>query len=443
MPYIPHTPDDLQEMLSVVGVRTLDDLFADIPPDMRPQSFNLPKGQGEAAVCAYFEDLAAKNRPEMISFLGAGYYAHQIPKAVDALAGRSEFYTAYTPYQAECSQGTLQAIFEFQTAVSRLLDMDCANASVYDGGTALFESAMMAVRATRRRVLVVDEAVNPIWRVMLASYMSSLDLELKTVRQRDGVSDLAGLMAAVDDTCAAVLVQNPNFFDAVADYTKLFAAARAHKAFGIISVYPVMQAVLKTPGEMGADVAVAEAQSLGQPLSFGGPYLGVMTCRKEHIRQFPGRIAGRTTDLDGKTGYVLTLQAREQHIRRAKATSNICSNQALCALRALIHMSLLGPAGLTRLAENNMALARYAVERLTALKGVELLNDAPFGNEVALRLPMPAETLVDTLTSHGCVPGYPVGRYYPGMENVLLLACTEFNSRRQIGFLAETVGGLL
>ena len=412
MPYIPHTPDDLQEMLSVVGVRTLDDLFADIPQDMRPKSFKLPKGQGEASVCAYFEDLAAKNRPEMISFLGAGYYAHQIPKAVDALAGRSEFYTAYTPYQAECSQGTLQAIFEFQTAISRLLDMDCANASVYDGGTALFEAAMMAVRATRRRVLVVDEAVNPIWRVMLGTYMSSLDLELKTVRQRDGVSDMDALMAAVDDNCAAVLVQNPNFFGAVADYTELFAKARAHKAFGIISVYPVMQAVLKTPGEMGADVAVAEAQSLGQPLSFGGPYLGVMTCRKEHIR-------------------------------RAKATSNICSNQALCALRALIHMSLLGPEGLTRLAENNMALARYAVERLTALKGVELLNDAPFGNEVALRLPMPAETLVDTLTSHGCVPGYPVGRYYPGMENVLLLACTELNSRRQIGFLAETVGGLL
>ena len=264
MPYIPHTPDDLQEMLSVVGVRTLDDLFADIPQDMRPKSFKLPKGQGEASVCAYFEDLAAKNRPEMISFLGAGYYAHQIPKAVDALAGRSEFYTAYTPYQAECSQGTLQAIFEFQTAISRLLDMDCANASVYDGGTALFEAAMMAVRATRRRVLVVDEAVNPIWRVMLGTYMSSLDLELKTVRQRDGVSDMDALMAAVDDNCAAVLVQNPNFFGAVADYTELFAKARAHKAFGIISVYPVMQAVLKTPGEMGADVAVAEAQSLAQ-----------------------------------------------------------------------------------------------------------------------------------------------------------------------------------
>lgn len=443
MPFIPHTPEELQEMLSVVGVRTLDDLFADIPPQMRPKSFNLPKGQSEAAVCAHFEELAAANRPDMMSFLGAGFYAHRIPKAVDALAGRSEFYTAYTPYQAECSQGTLQAIFEFQTAISRLFEMDCANASVYDGGTALFEAAMTAVRSTKRKILVVDEAVNPIWRVMLASYISGLDIEMKTVRQKNGVSDVQGLMAAVDSSCAAVLVQNPNFFGAVADFSALFSHARAHKAFGVISVYPVMQSVLKTPGEMGADLAVAEGQSLGQPLNFGGPYLGLMTCRKEHIRQLPGRIVGRTADVDGKTGYVLTLQAREQHIRRAKATSNICSNQALCALRALIHVSLLGPTGLARTAENNMALTRYAVERLTALSGVELLNDAPYGNEVALRLPMPAEVLVDALTKHGCVPGYPLGRYYPGMENVLLLACTEVNSRRQIGFLAETVGGML
>ena len=443
MPYIPHTPEELQEMLSVVGVRDLDGLFADIPPEMRPKQFNLPKGQSEAAVCAYFEGLAAKNCPDIMSFLGAGYYAHDIPKAVDALSGRSEFYTSYTPYQPECSQGTLQAIFEFQTAISRLMGMDCSNASVYDGGSAIFEAAMMAVRATRRRVLVVDEAVNPIWRVMLASYISSLDLELKTVQQAKGVSRLDALMAAIDDSTAAVIVQNPNFFGAVADYTQVFAKAREHKAFGVISVYPVMQSVLKTPGEMGADVAVAEGQSIGMPLAFGGPYLGLMTCRKEHIRQFPGRIVGRTTDVDGKTGYVLTLQAREQHIRRAKATSNICSNQALCALRALIHLSLLGSCGLTRLAENNMALTRYAVERLTAIKGIELLNDAPYGNEVALRLPMPAQMLVDALSAHGCVPGYPLGRYYPGMEDVLLVACTERNSRQQIGMLAETVGGLL
>ena len=443
MPYIPHTSEELHEMLSVVGVRSLDELFSDIPTSMRPQSFDLPKGQSEAAVCGYFEELAAKNCPGHVSFLGAGFYNHDIPKAVDALSGRSEFYTAYTPYQAECSQGTLQAIFEFQTAVSRLMEMDCGNASVYDGGTAIFEAAMMAVRATRRRVLVIDEAVNPIWRDMLVAYTSSLDLEIKTVAQKNGCSDMDALMAAVDNTCAAVMVQNPNFFGAVADYTALFAKARTQKAFGVISVYPVMQSVLKTPGEMGADVAVAEGQSLGMSLSFGGPYLGLMTCRKEHIRQFPGRIVGRTTDVDGKTGYVLTLQAREQHIRRAKATSNICSNQALCALRSLIHMSLLGPEGLTRVAENNMALARYAVERLTAIKGVELLNNAPFGSEVALRLPKSAAEVVKAMTPKGVVPGYPLGKHYPGMENVLLLSCTEANNRTQIDKLAEIMGGLL
>ena len=443
MPFIPHTPDEVQEMLSVVGVRTLDDLFADIPPEMRPKHFDLPKGQSEFAVCRYFEDLAAANVSPSVSFLGAGFYAHYVPRAVDALSGRSEFYTSYTPYQAECSQGTLQAIFEYQTAVSRLLDMDCANASVYDGGTALFEACMMAVRATRRKKLVVDQCINPVWRAMLETYSSSLDITLVTVPHKDGLSDMEGLKAAVDATCAAVLVQNSNFFGAVADFSELFAHARACKALGVISVYPVMQSVLKTPGEMGADIAVAEGQSLGQPLSFGGPYLGIMTCRKEHIRQFPGRIVGRTTDLEGRTGYVLTLQAREQHIRRAKATSNICSNQSLCALRALMYLSLVGPDGLARVAEHGMALARYAVEKLTALPGVSLLNDAPFGNEVALRLPRPAEEVVQALLRQGVAAGYPVGRAYAGMDDVLLLACTECNTRAQVDAMVEKLGGLL
>lgn len=441
MPFIPHTDAEVRQMLDRIGVTTLDDLFADITPALRPRSFALPAGRSELEVLEYFEKVSAKNRTDVVSFLGAGFYNHHIPAAVDALTSRSEFYTAYTPYQAECSQGTLQAIFEFQTAVTRLLDMDCANASVYDGGSAMFEALMMAVRHTKRAKLVMDEAVNPIWRTMVASYSSNLKLELVTVPQVGGRSDMAALKAAIDGDCAAVVVQNPNFFGAIEDFTDLFAHARAQKALSVISVYPVMQSVIKTPGEMGADVAVADGQSLGMPLSFGGPYLGVMTCRKSLIRQFPGRIAGRTTDVDGKVGYVLTLQAREQHIRRNKATSNICSNQALCALRSLIHMALLGPQGLTRVAELGMERARYAVERLTALPGVSLLSDAPFGNEVALRLPMSAFDLVDRLTERGYVPGFPVGRYYKDMDNVLLLACTEKNSREQVGILAEMVGG--
>ena len=231
--------------------------------------------------------------------------------------------------------------------------MDCANASVYDGGTALFEACMMAVRATRRKKLVVDQCINPIWRAMLETYSSSLDITLVTVPHKDGLSDMEGLKAAVDATCAAVLVQNPNFFGAIDDFTELFSKAKEHKALGIISVYPVMQSVLKTPGEMGADIAVAEGQSLGMPLAFGGPYLGIIACKKDYIRQMPGRIVGKTKDLNGKEGFVLTLQAREQHIRRAKATSNICSNQGLCALRSIIHMALLGPEGLKRTLETH------------------------------------------------------------------------------------------
>ncbi len=443
MPFIPHSPEEVREMLSVIGVQSIEDLFVDIPAEMRPRSFELPQGLSEMQVLAKMEEMAARNRTDVVSFLGGGFYNHHIPAAVDALVSRGEFYTAYTPYQPEASQGTLQAIFEYQTAVCRLLDMDCANASVYDGGSAIFEAMMMAVRATKRRKLVIDEAVSPIWRTMLASYTSNLSLDLVTVPQVDGKSDMAALKAAVDTGCAAVVVQNPNFFGVVEDFTDLFAHARSQKAASVISVYPVMQSVLKTPGEMGADIAVAEGQSLGQPLSFGGPYLGVMTCTKDMVRQMPGRIVGRTNDTEGRTGYVLTLQAREQHIRRAKATSNICSNQALCALRTLVHLCLLGPEGLTRTAELSMERARYAMERLTAIAGVRPLNTAPFGNEFAVRLPIPAFEAVDRLTARGYVPGFPVGRYYAGMDDVLLVACTEKNSFEQVGILAEMLGGIL
>ena len=430
-------------MLDIVGVRTLDDLFADISPDMRPKSFSLPAGLSEMEVCSRLDSLAAANHTNVVSFLGAGFYDHHIPKAVDALSSRGEFLTAYTPYQPEVSQGTLQAIFEFQTAVCRLLDMDAANASVYDGGSALFEAGMMAFRQTRRRKLVIDECVNPIWRVMLSTYTANQHCEIVIVPHKNGTSDKAALKAAVDRDCAAVMVQNPGFFGSLDDYTELFTHARSQGALGVISVYPVMQSVLKTPGEMGADITVADGQELGMPLSFGGPYLGLMACRRELVRQMPGRIAGRTHDVDGKTGYVLTLQAREQHIRRSKATSNICSNQALCALRALIHMSLLGPEGLSRTAELGMENLRRALDRLTSIPGVTMLNDAPFGNEAAIVLPMNAYELADRLTRKGYVPGFPVGNYYKNMDNVLLVACTEKHSREQIGILCEMMASEL
>ena len=443
MPYIPHTSEEVREMLDVIGVGSLDDLFADIVPSMRPKSFNLPLGLSEMDVVAKLEAIAARNRTDVVSFLGAGFYEHYIPSAVDAIAGRGEFLTAYTPYQAECSQGTLQAIFEYQTAVCRLFEMDCANASVYDGGSAIFEGVMMAVRATGRTTIVLDEGVSPIWRTMITSYTSNLQLTLRTVPQASGKSDLEALKAAVDEQCAVLVTQNPNFFGAISNLTDLFAHVRSKGALSLLAVNPVMQSVLKTPGEMGSDIAVADGQALGLPLSFGGPYLGIMTCTKKLLRQFPGRIVGRTTDVEGCTGYVLTLQAREQHIRRAKATSNICSNQALCALRSLVHMCLLGPEGLSRTAELCMERARYAADQLTALPGVSLLHDAPFGYEFALRLPVSAHEIVDKLTRRGYVPGFPVGRYYPGMDDVLLVACTECRTKEHIGILTAMLGGVL
>jgi glycine dehydrogenase subunit 1 len=443
MPYIPHTPQEVREMLGVIGARDVADLFAEIPQALRPKTFNLPRGATEMAVRAAMERLAAKNRTEMTSFLGGGFYDHYVPAASDLLLSRGEFYTAYTPYQPEASQGTLQAIFEYQTAVCRLLGMECSNAGVYDGGTALYEALMMAVRHTKRKKAVVSEAVNPIYRIVLATYTKNLHLELVTVPHKDGCDDVAALTAALDGATAAVVVQNPNFLGAVQDFTGLFAAAAAKGVVSVLSTYPVLQTVLKTPGAMGADIATAEGQSLGLPLSFGGPYLGIMTCKKALVRQMPGRIAGRTVDGAGRTGYVLTLQAREQHIRREKATSNICSNQALCALRALINVCLTGEEGLVRQAALSIENAHYAAMKLAAIPGVRLLNDAPFGNEFAAVFPVKAKLVARTLMDDGIIPGFPLGRYYKGLENALLVCCTEKHERAEIDRLARRLGKIL
>ncbi|MDR2504397.1 MAG: aminomethyl-transferring glycine dehydrogenase subunit GcvPA [Deltaproteobacteria bacterium] len=440
MPFVPHTPEETQEMLACIGVDSLDNLFACIPAGMRPKHFNLPDGLSEYESCSRLEDMAGRNKHPSISFMGGGFYDHSIPKAVDALSGRGEFLTAYTPYQAEAAQGTLQAIFEYQTVVTRLMGMDVANASVYDAGSALFEAAMMAARATGRTRFVLDEGVNPLYRSMLNTLTANLSMKILTIkRDKTGLPDLNALNGAIDGQTAAVMVQNPTFFGNVLDYTDLFQQAKTVGALSVLCVYPVMQAVLKTPGEMRADIAVADGQSVGQPLNFGGPYLGMMACSKALIRQLPGRIAGRTVDLEGKTGYVLTLQAREQHIRRAKATSNICSNQALCALRSLIHISLLGPEGLIKTAERSLELSRYAEAKLCALPGVTRLNNAPFGNELALRLPGPAKDFYASLAREGIIAGTLPGHWYEGEENTLLVACTEKNTESQIDRFAAAL----
>ncbi len=444
MPYIPHTPEEQRAMLAAVGVASMAELFADIPQELVPAHFDLPEGQSEMKVLARMEALAARNNTDITSFLGAGFYDHYNPSAIKALASRGEFFTAYTPYQPEASQGTLQAIFEYQTSICRLLDMEFSNASLYDGGTAIYEAMMMAVRKTKKRKKVlVSETVHPVYRTMLAAYTNNLDVECLSVPHKDGLTDVQALMDTLDTDTAAVIVQNPDFFGSVNDYTLLFEVARKHGVVSILSVYPVMQSVLKTPGEMGADIAVAEGQSLGLPLSFGGPYLGIMTCNKSLIRQMPGRIVGKTEDTHGKTGYVLTLQAREQHIRRHKATSNICSNQSLCAVCSLIYMALLGPEGLKRTAERSIQQAHAAAKKLTDLPNVSLYNKSPFANECVLVLPRKANTVVESLVESKMLPGFPLGRYYEGMDNMLLLACTEKTSDEDISRLAECLGGVL
>jgi glycine dehydrogenase subunit 1 len=443
MPYVPHTEAEVQRMLSAVGAASVDELFSMIPASLRASESQVPGGLSEMQVLDRLRLLADKNATGLVSFLGAGFYDHHIPAAVDHLAGRGEFFTAYTPYQPEASQGTLQGVFEYQTAMARLTGLSCANASVYDGGSAMQEAMMMAVRQTKRRKVLISEAASPIYRTMLDSYTSNLNLELVTVAHKDGVTDQDGLAEALDEETACVLVQNPNFFGCINDFSFLFAKAKEAGALSILSFYPVLQAVLKTPAAQGADIAVAEGQSLGMPLSFGGPYLGIMACDKKLVRQLPGRIAGRTCDSQGRTGYVLTLQAREQHIRRQKATSNICSNQALCAMRAVIHVSLLGKEGLRRTAGLCIERAHQAAERLAAIPGVEMFNNAPFGNEFAVRLPIPAAVAVDRLIEQGFVPGFPLGGYYPDLENVLLVACTEKTTTTQIGLMAEMLKGAL
>lgn len=302
---------------------------------------------------------------------------------------------------------------------------------------------MMAVRATKRNRLVVDEAVNPLYRRMLATLTDNLDVETVVISGQSGLPMLDALKDAVDESTAAVIVQNPTFFGNVLDYEELFAHAKSKGALSVMSVYPVMQSVLKTPGEMGADIVVADGQSIGQPLNFGGPYLGMMACTKPLVRQFPGRIVGRTTDLEGKTGYVLTLQAREQHIRRAKATSNICSNQALCALRTLIHLTLLGPEGLVSVAERSMELARYAADKVSSIAGVTMLNSASFGNEFAVQLPRRANEVVSALAEKGVLAGALPGRWYSGHDYTLLVACTEKNNEAQIDALAGSLAQFL
>lgn len=439
MSYVANTDEQMRRMLDQCGARSIDDLFADIPASLRPLSFNLPAPRSELEAHRYFQDLAEQNYAHLTVFLGGGFYDHFIPAAVDAIAGRSEFYTAYTPYQPELSQGTLQAIYEYQTQICRLTDMEASNASLYDGGTALYEACQMSIAATGRRRIVIDGGVNPIYRKMIFSYAANLSIELVELPVSHGHSDRDRLYEAIDDNTAGVLLQNPNFFGVIDDHSDIVERCHEQGALAVQSVYPVACALLKTPGEMGVDIVTGEGQSLGIPLSFGGPYLGFMATRGKLVRKMPGRIVGSTVDSSNREGFVLTLQAREQHIRRGRATSNICTNEALCALRAHAFLSLLGNEGLKKMAWLCLDKANYAKERVRAIPGVEVMESSPTFNEFTVRLPMDAGECVGRMIERGFAAGFPLGRYYDGMENYLLIAVTEKRTKYDIGAFAEAL----
>jgi glycine dehydrogenase subunit 1 len=430
-------------MLKTIGASSVEDLFKDIPKSLRAKSFELPAGMTEFEVTMRLKKLASTNATGLINFVGGGFYDHFIPAAVDAITSRSEFYTAYTPYQPECSQGWLQSIYEYQTIVCELAGLDVSNASLYDGGTALYEAAMMAIRHTGRNKIIVDSGVNLIYRTMLYSYTSNLSIEFVETPVVHGQSSRDELIKQLDDKTAAVILQNPNFFGAIDDHTDVVGKVHKFGALAIASVYPVSLSMLKSPGEMGFDIATGEGQSLGIPLSFGGPYLGFMAARQELVRQMPGRIVGATVDSQGRRGFVLTLQTREQHIRREKATSNICSNEALCALRAAVFVALLGRDGLKELAENNYRNAEFAKDLLEKVHGVEVKRSSPTFNEFTIHLPRGANEVVYRMIEKGFAPGFPLGKFYKGMDNYLLVAVTEKRTKEEIRKFADSLEAVL
>lgn len=445
MPYIANTAEDQAKMLNVIGCADINEMWKKSDVCFpQPEFKDIPRGKSEFEVVRYLKELAGKNATELVNFIGAGYYDHIIPAAVSEITSRSEFYTAYTPYQPEASQGTLQAIFEYQSMICRLTGMPVANASLYDGGTAMFEAMLMACRITRRRQVVITGAVSPIFRIMAETYSSNLDLELIIVPAgTEDSSNQKELLKTISKDTACVIVQYPNVFGAIEDWTEFVEQVHQHKALAVCSCYPVALALLKTPGEMGFDIVTGEGQCMGIPLSFGGPYLGFMAVADKHVRRMPGRICGRTVDSDGKDGFVLTLQTREQHIRREAAMSNICSNENLCALSTLVYLTCLGKQGLIEVAELCATKAVFAREELLKIDGVEPVGGEAFFNEFVVRLPGDASEIVGRLIDKGFAAGFPLGRYYDDRKDQLLVAVTEKRTREEIKALANALEAVL
>lgn len=437
--YLPTTEQDRADMLQAIGASSVEDLFADIPEKVRFQGeLAIPKAMSEPELRKHMQRLAAKNQTcdQLISFLGAGVYDHHIPSVVQHVISRSEFYTAYTPYQPEISQGELQAMFEFQTMICELTGMDVANSSMYDGATAVAEAANLAVRGTGRTKFVVSHALHPEAKQVLMTYAKGQNWTIVEVPCQTGRTDVAALKHQVDQETAAVIIQTPNFLGAIEDLAKIEAIAHAEQSLLVVSTNPLSLGILKPPGQYGADVVVGDVQPLGIPPSFGGPHGGFFAATKKWVRQMPGRIVGETVDQDGRRGFVLTLQTREQHIRRDKATSNICSNQALNALASTVYLSAMGKQGLYEVAYQNMQKAHYAKQRLLQIPGVADVFSAPFFNEFVIRLSAPVQKVNEQLLEKGILGGYPLEQFDPAYEQMMLVAVTEQRSKADIDQLA-------
>ncbi|WP_243386358.1 aminomethyl-transferring glycine dehydrogenase subunit GcvPA [Bacillus kexueae] len=440
--YLPMTEDDKQAMLEAIGVKSVDDLFEDIPEKVRFKGeYNIKKAKSETELMKELSKLAAKNKDlkTNASFLGAGVYDHYMPIIVDHVISRSEFYTAYTPYQPEISQGELQAIFEYQTMICELTGMDIANSSMYDGGTALAEAAMLACGQTKKKKIIVSEAVHPESRAVLTTYAKGQYIEVIEAPLKNGVTDQEKLKELMTEDVACVVVQYPNFFGQIEPLKEIEPIAHTGKSMFIVSSNPLALGVLTPPGKLGADIVVGDAQPFGIPTAFGGPHCGYFAVTKKLMRKVPGRLVGQTVDEDGRRGFVLTLQAREQHIRRDKATSNICSNQALNALAASVAMTALGKQGVKEMAMQNIQKAHYAKTKL-AEKGIEITFSGPFFNEFVVRLTKPYDVVNEALLQKGIIGGYHLGRDYPQLENHMLIAVTELRTKEEIDTLVQELG---
>ncbi len=442
MNYVPITSADREAMLKTIGVDSVEALFADIPREKRFPRLDLPAPMSELEVVRHMSELAAKNAHvgEYACFLGAGAYNHFLPAVVEHLIYRGEFYTAYTPYQPEVSQGTLTAIYEYQSLICKLTGMEAANASMYDGSTALAEATLMAARLTRRDKLVVSTGVHPEYRAVLKTYNLGLQMPIVEIPiSKTGQTDLDALRHQVDDNTACVVVQYPNFFGVITDLAAFADIAHARGALLVVAADPIALGLLKPPGDFGADIVLGEGQALGSPLQFGGPYLGFFATRMAHIRQMPGRVIGQTVDHDGRRGFVMTLQAREQHIRREKATSNICTNEALVALTATIFLAAMGKGGLRRAAELCYHRSHYAAQQIAALNGYNLAFTGPFFKEFAVHVPCPPAEINRLLFDRKIIGGYDLGRAYPGLANTMLFCVTEMNPKSEIDSLVSAL----